>query len=114
MTAEVLELATSSAVYDRRYRESKMIEEWRDSKSFWIVLLGFLLFTRLPVMENYLSVDNVNLAFSLEKFDPRIHQPQPPGYPFFVALGKIVNIVFRDPERTFVVISILVSALCLP
>ena len=91
-----------------------MMEERQESKVFWLVLMAMLLFTRLPVMENYLSVDNVNLAFSLEKFDPRIHQPQPPGYPFFVAFGKIVNLVFRDPERTFVVISILVSALCLP
>jgi dolichyl-phosphate-mannose-protein mannosyltransferase len=85
-----------------------------DRKLFWIVMLGLVLLTRLPVMASYLSVDNVNLAFSLEKFDPRIHQPQPPGYPFFVAFAKIVNLVFRDPERTFMAISILVSALCLP
>jgi dolichyl-phosphate-mannose-protein mannosyltransferase len=85
-----------------------------DRKVFWIVMLALLLLTRLPVMASYLSVDNVNLAFSLEKFDPRIHQPQPPGYPFFVAFGKIVNVIFRDPERTFVAISVLVSALCLP
>src|SRR6185295_7396873 len=65
-------------------------------------------------MASYLSIDNVNLAFSLEKFDPRIHQPQPPGYPFFVALGKVVNFFFRDPEHTFIAISILVSALFLP
>jgi hypothetical protein len=91
-----------------------MMEERQESKVFWLVMLALFMLTRLPVMENYLSIDNVNLAFSLEKFDPRIHQPQPPGYPFFVAFGKIVNLVFRDPERTFVAISILVSALCLP
>jgi hypothetical protein len=85
-----------------------------DRKLFWTVMLGLVLLTRLPVMASYLSVDNVNLAFSLEKFDPRIHQPQPPGYPFFVAFAKIVNLVVRDPERTFIAISILVSALCLP
>src|SRR5438270_7079311 len=81
---------------------------------FAILILALLLLTRIPAMASYLSIDNVNLAFSLEKFDPRIHQPQPPGYPFFVAFGKIVNVVFRDPERTFVAISIVVSALCLP
>jgi hypothetical protein len=91
-----------------------MIEERQDYKVFWAVMLALLLLTRLPLMASYLSVDNVNLAYSLEKFDPRIHQPQPPGYPFFVAFGKIVNVMFRDPERTFVAISILVSALCLP
>src|SRR5437762_13864045 len=89
-----------------------MMEE-RDSKVFWIVMLGLLLLTRLPVMASYLSIDNVNLAFSLEKFDPRIHQPQPPGYPFFVLFGRIVNVVFRDAGRTFAAISIIVSGLCL-
>src|SRR5262245_54557688 len=83
-------------------------------KAFWIVMFTLLLLTRLPAMANYLSVDNVNLAFSLEHFDPRIHQPQPPGYPFFVAFGRIVNFLFRDAERTFIVISILMSGLCLP
>src|SRR5262245_8383430 len=96
-----------------RVAEERIVEE-RDSKVFWTIMVALLLLTRLPLMASYLSVDNVNLAFSLEKFDPRIHQPQPPGYPFFVAFGKIVNVVFRDPERTFVAISILVSALCLP
>src|SRR5207237_7129621 len=81
---------------------------------FAILILALLLLTRIPAMASYFTIDNVNLAFSLEKFDPRIHQPQPPGYPFFVAFGKIVNVVFRDPERTFVAISIVVSALCLP
>jgi hypothetical protein len=90
------------------------MEERQDYKIFWVVMVGLLLFTRLPVMATYLSVDNVNLAFSLEKFDPSIHQPQPPGYPFFVAFGRIVNFVMRDAERTFIAISILVSGLCLP
>jgi hypothetical protein len=65
-------------------------------------------------MATYLSIDNVNLALSLEKFDPRIHQPQPPGYPFFVLLGRVVNLFVRNAGRTFVVISLLVNALCLP
>src|SRR5437667_11709348 len=90
-----------------------MMEERQDSKVFWIVMLALLLLTRLPVMASYLSIDNVNLAFSLEKFDPRISQPQPPGYPFFVAFGRLVNFIFRDAGRTFVVIPILVTGLSL-
>src|ERR1041385_2367287 len=79
-----------------------------------ILLFALLLLTRLPAMADYFSIDNVNLAFALEKFDPRIHQPQPPGYPFFVLFARIVNVLFRDAERTFAVIAILVSGLCLP
>jgi hypothetical protein len=90
------------------------MDEHRDYKVFWIAVLALLLLSRIPVMASYLSIDNVNLALSLEKFDPRIHQPQPPGYPFFVLLGRIVNFFVRNEERTFVVISLLVSGLCLP
>src|SRR3954454_10651900 len=90
------------------------MEERQDYRLFWIAIVGLLLLSRIPVMSSYLSIDNVNLALSLEKFDPRIHQPQPPGYPFFVLSGRVVNLFVRNAERTFVVISLLVNALCLP
>src|SRR5438128_12104555 len=80
---------------------------------FAIPILALLLLTRIPAMASYLSIDNVNLAFSLEKFDPRIHQPQPPGYPLFVLFGRIVNVFFRDATRTFTVIALVVSGLSL-
>src|SRR5437870_10493292 len=89
------------------------MNEQRDYKLFWVILVGLLLLTRVPAMANYLSIDNVNLAFSLEKFDPRIHQPQPPGYPFFVLFARIVNVVFHDAERTFVAVSLLAGAAAL-
>ena len=90
------------------------MEERRDYTVFWVLMLALLLLTRIPASAAYLSIDNVNLAFSLEKFDPRIHQPQPPGYPFFVGFARIVNVFFRDAERTFLAISLIVSGLCLP
>ena len=76
--------------------------------------MALLLLTRIPAAAQYLSVDNVNLALALERFDPRIHQPQPPGYPFFVAFARLVNLLFHNAEKTFLAISIFVSALCLP
>lgn len=90
------------------------MDERQDNRAFWILAFGLLLLTRGPAMASYLSIDNVNLAFSLDNFDPRIHQPQPPGYPFFVGFAKVVNLVLRDAERTFIAISLLASALCLP
>src|SRR5436189_2605128 len=86
------------------------MDERQAYTTFAILILALLLLTRLPVMAEYFSIDNVNLAFSLEKFDPRIHQPQPPGYPFFVFFARTVNVVFHDAERTFLVISLLISA----
>ena len=83
--------------------------ERQESGIFWIVLLALLLLTRLPATASYFSIDNVNLALSLEKFDPRVHQPQPPGYPFFVLFARMFNLLFSDAERTFRLISLLVS-----
>ena len=86
----------------------------RSDTLFWTVVFALFLFTRWPAFSNYLSIDNVNLAFALEKFDPRVHQPQPPGYPLFVLKARAVNFVVRDPETTFRLLSLGVSALCLP
>src|SRR5262244_2350978 len=90
------------------------MDDRRDQRIFWIVVFGLLLLTRIPAMAQYLSVDNVNLAFSLEHFDPRMHQPQPPGYPLFVVFGRAINVFFHDAEKTFAVAALLVCALCLP
>jgi 4-amino-4-deoxy-L-arabinose transferase-like glycosyltransferase len=84
------------------------------SRAFWILIAALLLLTRVPVSAKYLTIDNVNLAYALDNFDPRIHQPQPPGYPFFVILAKIVNLIFDSPETTFLILSVLVSGLALP
>src|SRR5499427_9306643 len=92
------------------FAREPLMDERQNHRLFWILVFAVLLLTRIPAMASYLSIDNVNLALSLEKFDPRIHQPQPPGYPFFVVLGRIVNLVARDAERTFVAISVIVCA----
>jgi hypothetical protein len=74
------------------------------------ILILLLLLTRIPIMAGYFSIDNVNLAFALEKFDPKIHQPQPPGYLFFVLFARLANLVFHDVYQTFRIISLLVGA----
>jgi hypothetical protein len=35
------------------------------------------------------DIDTINLALGVESFDVARHQPHPPGYPVFVALGKV-------------------------
>lgn len=84
------------------------------SRIFWIIVVALFLLTRIPAASHYLSIDNVNLAYSLEKFDPTIHQPQPPGYPFFVGFARLVNLLSGNAERTFLFISVLICGLCLP
>jgi 4-amino-4-deoxy-L-arabinose transferase-like glycosyltransferase len=80
----------------------------------WIIALALLLLSRVPVAAEYLSIDNVNLAFALDRFAPQEDQPQPPGYPFFVAFARVFNIPFHNADRSFFLISLLVSGLCLP
>ncbi len=78
-----------------------------------MIVCLLLLLTQVVASARFLSVDNVNLAFALEYFDPLNHQPQPPGYPLFVLFARGVNFVLRNVEYTFLFISVLTSGLCL-
>ena len=39
-----------------------------------------------PTLED---LDSVNFALGVRHFDVAQHQPHPPGYPVFIALGKV-------------------------
>src|SRR5436190_2375900 len=84
------------------------------SRTYWLVVGALLLLTQIVAAARFLSIDNVNLAFALEWFDPLNHQPQPPGYPLFVLFARAVNYFFGSVERTFLFISVLTTGLCLP
>jgi 4-amino-4-deoxy-L-arabinose transferase-like glycosyltransferase len=81
---------------------------------FWIVVALFFSITRILPTPEYFSIDNVNLALALERFDPRVHQPQPPGYPLFVAFSTLVNSLVADARTTFAIVSFVVCGLCVP
>ena len=90
-----------------------MLSIRRSSFVFEIVAL-LVVATRLPLMPPHLySFDSVNLALALEQFDPTISQPQPPGYPLFVAEAKVMQFLLRTPERTFAFLGLLASILAL-
>src|SRR6266540_3289872 len=38
---------------------------------------------------NLEDVDSINFALGLRDFDPGRHQPHPPGYPVYIALGRV-------------------------
>jgi hypothetical protein len=42
--------------------------------------------------------DNVQYLLGLVRFDPAAHQPHPPGYPLFMALGWISTQLVGDPQ----------------
>jgi hypothetical protein len=35
------------------------------------------------------DIDSINFALGLRHFDPALHQPHPPGYPLYIALGHV-------------------------
>ena len=44
-----------------------------------------------PTLED---LDSVNFALGVRYFDVAQHQPHPPGYPIFIALGKVASGAF--------------------
>ena len=35
------------------------------------------------------DIDSINFALGLREFSPALHQPHPPGYPIYIALGRV-------------------------
>jgi Protein of unknown function (DUF2723) len=55
------------------------------------------------------DLDSVNFALAMERFDPRVHQPHPPGYFLYVCLGRLLNSIVHDANLALVVLSITAS-----
>ena len=71
-----------------------------------------VLLSRIPFMSHFLyEYDSVSYALAFQHFNISIYQPQAPGYIFFVALGKIVNLFFNNPNTSMIFISIVFSIL---
>jgi hypothetical protein len=64
--------------------------------------------TRIPVAPEHLFYhDSANLAFAIENFNPLLHQPQPPGYPVFVGLMRLLRLVLPSAESVLLAAGIL-------
>lgn len=76
-------------------------------------VLGLLtVLSRLPYRARILyNWDAVQFALALGEFDVAKHQPHPPGYILYVALGKLVNTWLADPPAAYVVMAIAFSGL---
>jgi 4-amino-4-deoxy-L-arabinose transferase-like glycosyltransferase len=55
------------------------------------------------------DLDSVNFALAIGRFDPRVHQPHPPGYFLYICLGRLVNYLVHDANLALVILSILAS-----
>ncbi len=75
-----------------------------------MLLIAATALTRIVFRSRFLyDIDSVNFALALQRFDPAVHQPHPPGYFLYVCLGKLANAIFQDANTALVAISILAS-----
>ena len=58
------------------------------------------------------DLDSVNFALGMARFDPRVHQPHPPGYFLYICLGRLLNYFTNDANLALVILSILASMAC--
>src|SRR5258708_15708668 len=75
-----------------------------------VLLAGAVAITRFVFRSHYLyDLDSVNFSLAMQRFDPRVHQPHPPGYFLYICLCRLLNIAFRDANLGLVVLSIVGS-----
>src|SRR5882672_5454324 len=66
--------------------------------------------TRLLFRSHYLyDIDSVNYALALDRFDPVVHQPHPPGDFFYVYLWRLARFFAHDENLALVTLSIAAS-----
>jgi hypothetical protein len=74
-------------------------------------LAALTLVSRWPYRARMLyNWDAVQFALALREFDVAKHQPHPPGYLLYVALGRLLNASLGDPNMAYVTLAMLFSA----
>ncbi len=67
--------------------------------------------TRVPLGTHYLlNWDADQFALGISHFDLVHHQPHPPGYLGYIALGRLLQVFFHDPNSSLVALSIAAEA----
>jgi hypothetical protein len=77
----------------------------------WL-LAAAVLATRLPFVTHWLyAFDSANYALAVrDAYNVARHQPHPPGYPLYVAIAWVINLVAHDANRALVLEGIALSA----
>lgn len=95
---------TSGAVLSERAFDASLSREGALPGIYSLVLVAFLVLSRWLVAPSYLYYfDSANFALALKEFNPALHQPQPPGYPLFVALARLIGLVLEDAQQVLLV-----------
>ncbi len=80
------------------------------ARAFWIAAVaaaaGLLALVAATAPLTFWEYDEFLFAGAVERFEPLLHHPHPPGYPVFVGLGKLANVFLHDPFASLVVVSV--------
>lgn len=63
----------------------------------------------LTLPKSLWELDEALFARAVVEYEPLIHRPHPPGYPLLAGLGKVFNLVFRDPFTSLVALAFVSS-----
>jgi len=85
--------------------------EWSRQDLILACSLSLLtLLSRWPYRARMLyNWDAVQFALALQEYDVAKHQPHPPGYILYVALGRLLNAFLHDPTLSYVLLAVLAS-----
>jgi hypothetical protein len=75
-------------------------------------LLGFVAVAAarlLTLPQSVWELDETLFMSGVLDFEPLRHHPHPPGYPLLIGLGKLFALVFDDPFRSLVALSVVAS-----
>lgn len=79
---------------------------------FASALASLTILSRLPYRARMLyNWDAVQFALALREYDVVKHQPHPPGYILYVALGRLVDTWLDNPTATYVALAVVFSGL---
>jgi len=89
---------------------SLLVSRWWTPARILLAVFAMFICVQLTAIPLTLwEYDEPLFSEALIRYDPRIHHPPPPGYPVFIAIGKVVNLFLRDPFRSLVTTSFLGS-----
>ena len=79
----------------------RLADTRRGTRAWWMAaaLAALFLLGHLPFLASTLEdVDSLNFALGIRHFDPAHHRPHPPGYPIYIAMGKLASTVMSEPH----------------
>lgn len=63
----------------------------------------------MTLPQTFWQSEEVRFARALLTFDPMQQQPEPPGYPLYIGIGRLFNLFIRDPFFTLLALSLIAA-----